>query len=309
MTWFKVDDGYHSHPKVMDLDMAARGLWVTAGSYCARYLTDGVITDKQIRAIGGTRKQAEKLVAAGLWSADDAPPSARRYSFEHWSEFQPTRRDVESKRQEARDRMAEARAKKRATRDNAEMFARTIRERSQEVRSSGLSERSHYPDPTRPDPTIGGEVGDQPHYRATARRDSPSEIPPVWLAASAADPRPDWVRGTPDDPRCPTHEHLAPDAVPACTRCRRARDWLEAHDATVAEAERQARRHARDTCPVCHGDTIITLPDERGWRCPHDGTTPPKTNEKGAQSDEHDASVHSPQPDTPIRPTGTGGPF
>ena len=144
---------------------------------------------------------------------------------------------------------------------------------------------------------------------AAARRDSPSEVSPVWLAADAASPRPDWVRGTVDDPRCPTHEHLAPDAVPACTRCRRARDWLEAHETTVAEAERQARREARDACPVCHGDTIITLSDGRGWRCPHDGTTPPKTSEKGAQSDEHTAPEQSPHPDTSTRPTGTGGPF
>lgn len=50
------------------LDMAARGLWVSAGSYCARHLTDGAITGSQIRAIGGTSKQAEKLVAAGLHS-------------------------------------------------------------------------------------------------------------------------------------------------------------------------------------------------------------------------------------------------
>ena len=153
MTWFKVDDGFYDHPKVVDLPLAAVGLWALAGAYCARHLTDGVITDRQIRAIGGTRKQAAALVSAGLWSADDAPPSARRYAFNDWGDFQPSRADVEAKREEARERMAAARARKRKTSGNGEMFARTNGERSQEVRSDGLSERSHYPDPTRPDPT------------------------------------------------------------------------------------------------------------------------------------------------------------
>ena len=152
MTWFKVDDGFYDHPKVIDLPLAAVGLWALAGAYCARHLTDGVITDRQIRAIGGTRKQAAALVAAGLWSSDDAPPSARRYAFNDWGDFQPARADVEAKREEARERMAAARARKRKTSGNGEMFARTNGERSQEVRSDGLGERSHYPDPTRPDP-------------------------------------------------------------------------------------------------------------------------------------------------------------
>ncbi|MFC3848858.1 hypothetical protein ACFORJ_01575 [Corynebacterium hansenii] len=179
MTWFKVDDGFCSHPKVIGLDMAARGLWVTAGSWCAQQLTDGVIDDRQIRALGGTRKQAEKLVAAGLWSHDGAPLSARRYSFENWRDFQPTRDDVEAKRREARERMARARAKKAATSSNAETFARTDSERSREVRSDGLSERSHYPDPTRPDPTRPevNTASSQPHGEQDASTESASSDP------------------------------------------------------------------------------------------------------------------------------------
>ena len=179
MTWFKVDDGFYDHPKVIDLPLAAVGLWALAGAYCARHLTDGVITDRQIRAIGGTRKQAAALVAAGLWSADDAPPSARRYAFNDWADFQPARADVEAKREEARERMAAARARKRKTSGNGEMFARTDSERSQEVRSEGLSERSHYPDPTRPDPTRPevNTASSQPHGEQDASTESASSDP------------------------------------------------------------------------------------------------------------------------------------
>lgn len=229
MTWFKVDDGFYDHPKVVDLPLAAVGLWALAGAYCARHLTDGVITDRQIRAIGGTRKQAAALVSAGLWSADDAPPSARRYAFNDWGDFQPSRADVEAKREEARERMAAARARKRKTSGNGKMFARTNGERSQEVRSDGLSERSHYPDPSRPDPTrpllttgrgeyvreVGGDAAQAP----------PPEIPAEWI-------------DRPSLARCP--EHVGMTDAPACWKCRDAREA-----ATAAATERHRAENAR----------------------------------------------------------------
>ena len=152
MPWFKVDDHLWGHTKLVGLDMASLGLWVKAGSYCAFQLTDGVVTSAQIKMLGGTRRQAEKLVEAGLWSVVDAPSSVRRYAFNDWSEFQPKRDDVLLKRQEARERMAKARAKRATSSDNEKMFARTTRERSP---NPGVERSSHNPDPTRPDPKGG----------------------------------------------------------------------------------------------------------------------------------------------------------
>lgn len=84
MTWFKVDDGFYDHPKLTGVPMASRGLWVTAGSYCARHLTDGVISWRQIRSLGGTRAQVRGLVDAGLWRAiGDAT-----YQFTSWRKGQ-----------------------------------------------------------------------------------------------------------------------------------------------------------------------------------------------------------------------------
>lgn len=232
ITWFKVDDGFCVHPKVVGLDMAARGLWVTAGSWCAQQLTDGVIDDRQIRMLGGTRKQAEKLVLAGLWSHDGAAPSARRFFFEDWRDFQPTRDEVLSKRQRARERMAEARAKKAPTSDDEKMFARTNSERSQNVRVDRISERSPYPDPTRPDPSrpdptllttgrgeyvreVGGDAAQAP----------PPEIPAEWI-------------DRPSLARCP--EHVGMTDAPACWKCRDAREA-----ATAAATERHRAENAR----------------------------------------------------------------
>lgn len=105
MAWFKVDDGLHSHPKVIDLELEALGLWVAAGSWCADYLTDGLISSGQIRRLGGTDELAEELVRAELWSRE-----GKRYRFNDWTDYQPTKSAVESEREAARRRMQELRS-------------------------------------------------------------------------------------------------------------------------------------------------------------------------------------------------------
>lgn len=343
MPWFKVDDGFYDHPKVLDLDLAAVGLWTLAGAYCARHLTDGRVTFKQIRAIGGTRRQAEKLVEAGLWKADDAPPASRTYTFHGWTEYQPTRREVTAKRDEARERMAAARARKRGaaadetapdnarrtpggassddrrttaersrdsrrtlgdapptrngdrgevpvataenstTSDNAEMFARTNRERSREVRQSDQRERSHYPDPTRPDPThIEGEVVTNGDVVGSTTPTAPSLDDLAAAHAATADAaRDDGGDGrggdtaTPDawssaaDPRCREHADLDRAEVPPCHACAAAREWFEEK---VAAAWR-AHRAAINDCDICDDRGLVDTVDTTGSpvvvRCDH----------------------------------------
>jgi len=79
VTWFKVDDSFHSHPKVLATSLAARGLWVTAGSWSSKHLTDGVLRDQELAALGGTPELAAELVAAGLWRR-----AKGGYRFHEW---------------------------------------------------------------------------------------------------------------------------------------------------------------------------------------------------------------------------------
>jgi len=109
--WFKVDDGFHGHPKVMDLSLAAVGLWTLAGTWCAQYLTDGEIHMKAIQRLGGAKKQARELVNAGLW----VEKNSETYQFCGWDEYQPTKTDVEAERAKARERMRENRQKRKGT--------------------------------------------------------------------------------------------------------------------------------------------------------------------------------------------------
>lgn len=89
MPWFRVDDGFHSHPKVLATSLAARGLWVTAGSWSSDHLTDGVVPDHVLASLGGTPELADELVASGLWRR-----RRNGYHFHEWVPRNPLRKDV-----------------------------------------------------------------------------------------------------------------------------------------------------------------------------------------------------------------------
>ena len=106
--WFKVDDGFHGHPKVVDLTLDAIGLWTVAGSWCAKYLTDGHIPARTLARLGGERAQANELVDAGLWETAEGG-----WQFKDWADYQPLKEAVEAERRAAQERMAKVRAAKK----------------------------------------------------------------------------------------------------------------------------------------------------------------------------------------------------
>lgn len=97
MPWAKLDDKFHSHPKVMELELPEIGLWTLAASWCADYLTDGEIKRGQIRRLGGSDELAQKLVEACLWE-----PTEDGWQFRDWADYQPTRASVEQEREAKR---------------------------------------------------------------------------------------------------------------------------------------------------------------------------------------------------------------
>lgn len=101
MPWVKLDDNFYLNPKTAAIPMGARGLWVTGLSYCARNLTDGVITKKAVRQLGGTPTQVKHLVEAGLWL--ETPEG---YMFHDYLDFNPSKAQVEARR--LRDRFRKA---------------------------------------------------------------------------------------------------------------------------------------------------------------------------------------------------------
>lgn len=301
MTWFRVDDSFYDHPKVVGLDMAARGLWVSAGTYCARHLTDGVISEREVRVIGGTRKQAEKLVAAGLWRVLDpvdnsvdntvesavdnsagggvvnlsgarrtrggASANARRYAFNDWRDFQPTRKDVTEKRKAARERMAAARAKKRDTSEEGKTFARTNEERSPEVQNQELAERSPYPDPTRPDPAhIGKEVAS--HLSVVPREDGLAEDPLEVLAAATRRARAAGISESAIKAGSAEYDRRPEPKGPGLLRTLIDDAWAAERSRAATDNARAERRAAIDACPLCDDNGKREVPGGLA-RCDH----------------------------------------
>lgn len=105
MTWFKVDDGFWSHPKTLALPPGAVALWVRAGSYCGKHLTDGFVSQTILPMLQGTEADALELVASGLWK-----PCEGGWAFHDWCAYQDTREAVERRRAAWKDRQRRARS-------------------------------------------------------------------------------------------------------------------------------------------------------------------------------------------------------
>ena len=158
MVWFKVDDGFYDHPKIENLSMASIGLWTKTGTWCAKHLTDGVISAKRVRALGGTPAQIRGLIETGLWDEFRDESGAKCYAFHDWNDMQPSSDQVYEKREIERQ-------KKRNWRANRTNNIAPERGKQENVHGgqpgglpTGRTEMSpgvsRHPDPTRPDPSL-----------------------------------------------------------------------------------------------------------------------------------------------------------
>jgi hypothetical protein len=217
MTWFKVDDSFHSHPKVLAASPAALGLWVVAGSWSGANLSDGFIPDHVLpRLLPDSASLARDLVTAGLWKR-----ARGGYRFHDWGDFNPKRDDVEGERKAARERMRNLRANRkgpgRAANGSPEQHANV---------------RPLFATPTRPDPLLGGALGDP-------------------LTPGAGDP---------PSPRCEKHQN-ADGSAPcgACAEARRARtrwDMAESERLRKAPKCRRHRGQLANNCALCRSERL-----------------------------------------------------
>lgn len=145
MPWFKVDDGLPSSRKVLGIPrrdrLAAIGLWTLGGAWSAKELQDGAVPSYMIVELGATRRVAEALVTAGLWSR-----TSSGYAFVNWDEFQPTRADVVAAREKNAEKLRKWRRRNQEQNQGETEFVTGLQDGSDEVRNPA-------PVPTRPDPT------------------------------------------------------------------------------------------------------------------------------------------------------------
>lgn len=108
MVWFKVDDSFFGHPKRLSVSMSALGLWTVAGSWCGRHQTSGRVPESALKLLGGTEKQADELVSAGLWDVFGSG-----WKFHDWTDYQPPLDSKEVQRRNGRERTQRWREKKK----------------------------------------------------------------------------------------------------------------------------------------------------------------------------------------------------
>lgn len=147
MTWFKVDDGFWSHPKTADLSAAAVALWVKSGAYSSQHLTDGRISKKVLRLLG-TAKAARELVNAGMWIA-----TTDGWVFHDWAEYQETSDDVLKRRADAKERQRRSREERDRKRREHAAKSQDLSHVTNTVTHSAPAGASARVNPTRPDPT------------------------------------------------------------------------------------------------------------------------------------------------------------
>lgn len=145
MTWFKVDDSFYDHPKVFDAPDCAVALWVRAGTWSARNLTEGFVpAGLPARLCDDHDTAVRELVRRGLWSRTQGG-----YRFHDWTKYQPSKAEVEDLRA------------KRAAAGRLGGLAKGSKQKAGKSQASASGGAKQNAAPTRPDPppTRGRGVG------------------------------------------------------------------------------------------------------------------------------------------------------
>lgn len=104
MAWFRIDDGFADHPKVIRAGNAAVGLWVRCGAYSSRYLTEGHVAPELVNTYAGNRREVDRLIDTRLWI-----PNGDGFVIPDFLEFNPSAEQVLAERAAARERQRRAR--------------------------------------------------------------------------------------------------------------------------------------------------------------------------------------------------------
>lgn len=98
MPWFRLEDSFHSHPKVLAAGNEAVGLYVRCGTYAAQHLTNGFIPE-QIALLYGSQALVDTLVATKLWRR-----TRGGWRMPDYLDYNPSRQAVDKQREDRNER-------------------------------------------------------------------------------------------------------------------------------------------------------------------------------------------------------------
>lgn len=183
MPWFKIDDGFHCHPKVLAAGTAAVGLYVRCGSWSAQQMSNGIVP-KAIAKMYGTPRMIRALIDVGLWHEKGhgctfCPQlDANSYAIHEFLAYNLSRSQVLSERAnkaERQKRWRDGQKKNQQVSGFQESDAADDVDGRVDASTNGATQPSRDASrdaaPTRPDPTTSSkeEVGE--------RRRSESDLP------------------------------------------------------------------------------------------------------------------------------------
>ncbi len=147
MSWNKVDDRLHAHPKAVRAGAQAMGLWVMCLSWVGAYETDGFVPSSQAvliaKSIGISRPTGvcSHLVAVGLWEVVDGG-----FLFHDYGHCNKLKSQIQLERD--------------ATKQRVTRYRDRYKDDGNAV-TNGVTRARAFPDPTRPIP-IPKEIPPQP---------------------------------------------------------------------------------------------------------------------------------------------------
>lgn len=132
MTWFRVDDGFVDHPKLDTLaadplvHAFAVAAWTLMGVDCARRRTDGLFSEARMRKVltwpeGQVVQARDALLSAGLWRRAEG-----LLSFHDWSDYQPTKAELDKAKRAATERQRRWRQEKAARNAGVDASTNTV---------------------------------------------------------------------------------------------------------------------------------------------------------------------------------------
>jgi hypothetical protein len=273
MSWGRLDDGFHDHPKVEELSLAAVGLWTLCLSRALRHRrTDavpGFVPEARVRKLAGrqTKALATELTTPppgkkfGLWE-----PVEGGWIIHDFSDYLPKGRDPEEAAESGRKGAAAKWAKQGKAIANSHSNSHTDSHSDSHAPSQDTAMQADgspladdmAPDgsrasarafPSRPVPSRTTQDqdlgGDRPEtLRPTDATKPPPDEPPPGLAINA---------------RCTAHRGN-PDPPP-CAGCQQARERAERKADAAAERAAREREAAARACTRCDG---VHITDEHG---------------------------------------------
>jgi hypothetical protein len=178
MPWARLDEGFPGHRKLRKISDSAFRLHVSAICWSAEYLTDGEITAEDLAVISEVRRPkqaAAELVRANLWrtEVDGASNEGRTSNEQSWwihdyLDYNPSRAEVEAKREADAERKRKGREVKDARRPAGLPVDSKRTPYGIQVESTGSPDVPTRPDPTRPE---GSKEPSKPQSRKTATPD------------------------------------------------------------------------------------------------------------------------------------------